>query len=159
MSPEGLRQATLCLLVKDDRVLLAMKKRGFGEGKWNGVGGKPNPGEDIEDAAVRETFEEIGVKPSSLKHTAVLNFYFPAVLKDKDWNQQVMVYIVDKWEGEPAESEEMAPKWFKHHEIPYDSMWPDDYLWLPKVLEGQFINADFYFDESQQISKFKLIPD
>ena len=35
-----LRQATICLLRKNDEVLLAMKKRGFGVGKWNGVGGK-----------------------------------------------------------------------------------------------------------------------
>ena len=35
-----MKQATLCLLVKDNEILLAMKKRGFGVGKWNGVGGK-----------------------------------------------------------------------------------------------------------------------
>lgn len=131
-----------------------MKKRGFGEGKWNGVGGKPNPDESIEDAAIRETFEEIGVKPAKLKHRAVLNFYFPE--ENKEWNQQVMVYMVDVWEGEPSESEEMAPKWFNHKEIPYESMWSDDIHWLPKVLEGQFVTADFYFDENQQIKDFKL---
>ncbi|MEK7504190.1 MAG: hypothetical protein AAB550_01680 [Patescibacteria group bacterium] len=37
-----MKQATLCFLVKDNQILLAMKKRGFGVGKWNGVGGKVN---------------------------------------------------------------------------------------------------------------------
>lgn len=34
-------------------VLLGMKKRGFGAGKWNGFGGKVQPGETIEEAARR----------------------------------------------------------------------------------------------------------
>lgn len=57
-----LRQASLGLLIEGERVLLAMKKRGFGQGKWNGVGGKPNEGEKIEVAADREILEEIGVE-------------------------------------------------------------------------------------------------
>ena len=39
---------------KKDKVLLAMKKRGFGAGKWNGVGGKVKDGETIKQAAIRE---------------------------------------------------------------------------------------------------------
>jgi hypothetical protein len=31
---------TLLFLQKDDELLLAMKKRGFGAGRWNGVGGR-----------------------------------------------------------------------------------------------------------------------
>ncbi len=37
--------AVLCFLVKDKRVLLGMKKRGFGVGMWNGIGGKIAKGE------------------------------------------------------------------------------------------------------------------
>lgn len=44
-----MRLATLCYLLKDDQVLLAMKKRGFGEGKWNGPGGKVEKGETGDD--------------------------------------------------------------------------------------------------------------
>lgn len=44
---------TLVLVVQPGKVLLGMKKRGFGAGKWNGFGGKVNPGETIEDAARR----------------------------------------------------------------------------------------------------------
>lgn len=34
-----MKKVTIVFLVRDDKILLAMKKRGFGEGKWNGVGG------------------------------------------------------------------------------------------------------------------------
>lgn len=44
---------TLLLITNEQSVLLGMKKRGLGEGKWNGFGGKPNIGETILDAAVR----------------------------------------------------------------------------------------------------------
>ena len=57
-------EATLMLLRKNNEILLAMKKRGFGVGKFNGVGGKLKSGETPEMAMLRETKEEIGVVPS-----------------------------------------------------------------------------------------------
>lgn len=50
MSPKLL---TLVLVVQPGKVLLGMKKRGFGAGKWNGFGGKVEPGETIEAGARR----------------------------------------------------------------------------------------------------------
>lgn len=44
---------TLVMVVQPGRVLLGMKKRGFGVGRWNGFGGKVQAGETIEDAARR----------------------------------------------------------------------------------------------------------
>lgn len=142
-----LRQATLCFLVKDTQVLLAMKEKGFAQGKWNGAGGKmDSKDKDIEETAIRETNEEIGVTPTSLKQVAILNFYH---LDKQEWNQQVIVFLSDKWKGKPTESKEMVPKWFEFDEIPYDEMWEDDKFWLPKVLAGKRIEADFLFDDNQ----------
>jgi len=146
---DALRQATLCFLLRNNQILLAMKKRGFAEGKWNGVGGKKDEADpNIEATAIREAREEIGVTPKSLKQVATLNFYF---LERKDWNQQVIVYVTRDWEGKPIESEEMAPQWFGIDEIPYDTMWEDDKFWLPQVLRGTKIEADFLFDENQKM--------
>lgn len=151
-----MRQATLCILVRDGQVLLAMKKRGFGEGRWNGVGGKVNTDETIENAAIRESQEEIGVKPTSLKRMATINFYFPDVPLDRDWNQQVCVFLVDQWEGEPTETEEMKPQWFEVSEIPFASMWPDDTHWLPKVLQDIPVKGDFLFGKNQELEEFEI---
>lgn len=154
-----LRQATLCLLIKDNQILLAMKKRGFGKDKWNGVGGKPNPGENIEETAIRETQEEIGVTPKALKRVAILNFYFPKDLEKQGWNQQVCVYLVEEWEGEPVETEEMRPSWFHFNEIPHKEMWADDIHWLPKVLEGKLLKANFIYEDNETLKDFEIIED
>lgn len=141
-------QTTLAYLIKDNQILLAMKKRGFAAGKWNGTGGKKKDGETVEEAAKREANEEIGIGIKKLNKVATLNFYF---LNRSDWNNHTSVYLVDSWIGEPTESEEMSPKWFELDKIPYDKMWEDDALWLPKVLNRIKIEADFLFDENQKM--------
>ncbi len=153
---DSLKKATLLFLRRDGEILLAMKKRGFGAGHWNGVGGKPDPGETIIDTAIRECQEEIGVTPLSLNHVATLDFLFAPDKALEGWNQQVWVYFCDRWEGEPSETEEMAPKWFKLDQIPYSQMWEDDQHWLPKVLGGDFVTAEFHFGDDQKLAEFTL---
>jgi len=148
----NLRQATLCFLVKGDQILLAMKKRGFGAGRWNGVGGKPVPGETIEETMVRETREEIGVTPKTFKRAAELEFYFyNEETKMTPSDQKVIVFMSDSWEGEPSESEEMAPKWYPKGSLPFASMWPDDPFWLPPVISGKFVEAAFLFGKGDLV--------
>ena len=133
--------------------------RGFGAGKWNGVGGKldlQKGDRNVTDTAIRETEEEIGVKIKELEKVAVLNFYFPNATKEKEWNQEVHVFLVKDWEGEPSETEEMAPKWFKKSEIPFGEMWVDDQLWLSYVLEGKKLKADFVFSTEEIIDKHNV---
>jgi hypothetical protein len=68
------------------------------------------------------------------------------------------VFFCDEWEGEPAESEEMAPKWFPADEIPYDQMWQDDILWLPRTLKGEKIFGAFTFDADDNMLTHDIKP-
>lgn len=143
------KYCTLLFLRDNDRILLAMKKRGFGSGYWNGIGGKIDPGETIEQALIRECQEEIGVTPISWQKVAEHDF-----LMDTDsepWHMFVHAYTTDNWEGEPIETEEMAPQWFHQSEIPYDKMWQDDLHWIPHVLEGRKIAGFFTFDQANNL--------
>jgi mutator protein MutT len=147
------KQATLCFLLREDQILLAMKKRGVGAGRYNGTGGKLNPGESLEQALKRETQEEIAVAIEDPEKVAVLDFYF----RDKPgWNQQVHAYFCKSWQGEPTESEEMKPQWFSKDSLPYEDMWPDDIYWIPEVLSGKKIHAEFLFGEGDQVLDYKI---
>lgn len=147
---------TLLFLRKDNQILLAMKKRGFGAGRWNGVGGKLEAGETIEEALIRETEEEIGVTPTSFYPVAELDF-----IQDSDiepWHMYVYAYIADSWNGEPKESEEMAPSWFDIQTIPYEDMWQDDKYWLPLVIEGKTVRGTFTFDLNDNLLTHTVTP-
>lgn len=139
--------ATLIFLRKGNEVLLGMKKRGFGKGKWNGYGGKPENNESIDACAQRELGEECGVfvDIQNLVHRGFLDFYFS---ENPSWNQRVHLYEILIWEGTPKETEEMVPGWFEEDKIDYSKTWIDDKYWLPKLLQGYEIQASFTFGGS-----------
>lgn len=147
---------TLLFLRRDDQILLAMKKRGFGAGKWNGVGGKLEEGESLEDATIRETQEEIGV--AALKFHLVAEHDFIQDAEEDPWHMYVYAYLCDEWQGEPEESEEMRPQWYQTDAIPYENMWEDDKYWLPQVLQGQKVQGTFIFDSDDKLLKHTITP-
>lgn len=65
-----MRLATLCFLLDEEKnhILLGMKKKGFGSGKFNGFGGKVEPGEDIATATRREMHEESSIVVDDMEH-------------------------------------------------------------------------------------------
>lgn len=136
------KQLTLTIVYKNRKVLLGLKKRGFGVGRWNGFGGKVEEGETIREAAIRELQEESGVMTQEIEEMGVLDFEFesdPKIL-------QVHIFRVTKFEQEPVETEEMKPQWFDIDKIPFDSMWSDDIYWMPYILEGKKFEGKFLFD-------------
>ena len=147
--------ATLCHIIKDKSLLLQKKSKGlFGEGKWNGVGGKLKPNESPENCAIREVYEETGLRISDLKFHGVLNFYF-GKRKGIDW--VVHVFSTSVFEGKVKSSKEGNLRWFNFEDIPFGEMWGDDRYWLPLVLKGKSLQGNFYFDdEGKTILDFEL---
>lgn len=139
---------TLCILHQDSKVLLGMKKRGFGEGKWNGFGGKVHADETIEEATVREMKEEAGITLHNIKKHGVLHFCF---VENESEVLEVHIFRATTYTGKVTESEEMLPKWFSVSDIPYKDMWPDDEYWLPKLLKGKCFTGGFLFGSNDTI--------
>lgn len=132
---------TLCLVHDTDRVLLAMKKRGFGAGKWNGFGGKVQAGESIEEATVRETEEESLIRVRNLRKCGVLHFSF----EGEALTIECHVFRTDVWDGTPTETEEMRPAWFDRTDIPFSEMWSDDVYWFPLFFARTPFAGTFHF--------------
>ena len=133
-----------------------MKKHSFGVGKWNGYGGKLEKGEEPIQGIVREVSEEsnLNIEPNKFKELGFMDFFFD----DKpEWDQHVVVYRVDDFEGAPEETEEMMPKWFDLNEIPWSEMWKGDDQWLPYVIENKKFSGEIHFvEEGQKLVSFKI---
>ena len=153
MDPVDKKILTLCVVYDEKRILLGMKKRGFGMGRWNGFGGKVEEGESIEAAAVRELKEEAGITAHDIKKRGVLHFSFADNATE---HLEVHVFTTNSFAGKPQESDEMNPRWFFHADIPYTGMWPDDKHWLPKVLAGKNIEGMFHFKDTDTIFKIDI---
>ena len=122
-------------------------------GKLTSIGGKKEKDESIEETAIRETFEEIGVKVTEMEHMADVvfdNLHY----KGKPERDMMHIFVATKWEGEPEESDEIKPEWVKISALPYDRMWGDNEHWLPEVLRGEKVEAWFYYNEKNEFTDF-----
>ncbi len=147
------RQLTLSYLITEHTICLALKKRGSGEGNWNGYGGKLEEGEDVLKAAVREIEEEseVVVEKNDLEKIAIIEFIF-----ETGEHLEVHTFFARKWEGEPKETEEMKPRWFQFKNIPYDLMWDDDQHWLSRAIVGEKLRGKVWFScDGRRVKKMK----
>jgi len=138
---KAVHQATLMFVVQNNRVLLIRKKRGLGAGKINGPGGKLDAGETIQQCAHREIYEELNVQVNDSVNAGRLRFQFV-----DGYSIDVQVFLTNSFEGTPTETDEAVPLWFAVSDIPYDEMWADDRIWLPRVLTGETVSGRFVFD-------------
>lgn len=147
-----MREDTLCEIIQDGKILLKLALRGISKGKWNGLGGRIEENETDMECAVREVFEESGLKVRDLiKHGT--NIFF----KGNEPLVKVHIFSAKEFEGRLKQSEEGELRWFGLKELPYDKMWPDDIHWLPLLLEGKKFDAEFHFDEDmKEIIKHRI---
>lgn len=50
----------------------------------------------------------------------------------------------------------MLPQWYDIEKIPLSSMWPDDHLWFPMLLNSQKFYGYFTFDGMDTIVDYSL---
>lgn len=137
--------ATICEITENGKILLQRKAAGkFGEGKWNGPGGKVEEDETPLEGVIREVREETGLTVLNPVLKGVLDFYF-GEKEEPDWT--AYIYHATEYEGEISPNDEGELRWFNFEEIPYDEMWQDDIYWLPPMLVGHSFKGTFWFNE------------
>lgn len=133
---------TLVFIKNDCKVLLGLKKRGLGKGKWNGFGGKIEKNETLIEGAIRETKEESNLKLENIKHIGVLAYEEHLCSKI----DIVHVFTSNKYSDILEESEEMKPQWFDIKDVPFPKMWPDGIYWFESMLKDKYFFAHVVYD-------------
>jgi len=138
--------ATLLFVARAGEVLLIRKKRGLGAGKINGPGGRLEENETPLECAIRETQEELLINPLDIRPAGEL--FFNANDMPRIHGH---IFVAGNYEGTPTETDEAIPLWFRYEDIPFDEMWDDDRLWLPRVLAGESVQGFFTFVEETML--------
>lgn len=138
--------ATLCYIRKNNQTLMMhriKKENDMHEGKWNGLGGKIDPGESPEDCVIREVEEESGLR---IKNPQLKGFLtFPRFSKGVDW--YVFVYEAHEFSGEINESEEGKLQWIDDEDLIKLNLWAGDKYFLQWMKENKFFSAKFFYKD------------
>jgi len=142
----GLKLATLAYVRDGDRTL--MLRRGgdpnhLHAGRWNGLGGKFEPGESPEACLAREVLEESGL----VVEEAVLKGFltFPDFDGQDDW--YAFVYLVTRFSGTLRAGPEGDLFWVPTDEVPDLPLWPGDRVFLPWLDQPGLFSATFRYQQ------------
>jgi 8-oxo-dGTP diphosphatase len=147
-----MKLATLCYLRQGGKTLMIHRVKKANDmhlGKWNGLGGKLNPGETPEECARREIYEESGLKVLSLQFKGILTF--PSFAEEEDW--YAFVFVVEAFGGELVDcSEEGNLKWVNDSELLGLNLWEGDRIFLPWLEEPGIFSGKFIYQEGKLLS-------
>ena len=139
-----MKLATLCYLKNNDKTLMLYRNKKPGDthkGKWNGLGGKVEPGETPEQCAIREVQEESGLTTINLKLHGVITF--PMFDGMDDW--YVFVFTITEFEGEMIESPEGELAWIPDEKLLELNLWDGDRIFPPWLKQDKFFSAKFTY--------------
>lgn len=130
---------TLGFVLSDDRMQTLLvhriaRKDDDHLGKFNGLGGKMKPGEDVVSCLKREIKEEAGINCESIILRGTVNWTgFGPHLE----NWLGFIFIVDRFSGEPfANNEEGVLSWQPIKKLEELPMWEGDKYFLPLVFDN-----------------------
>jgi 8-oxo-dGTP diphosphatase len=136
----ALKLATLCYLRKNGQTLMLhriKKENDMHAGKWNGLGGKLEPGETPEECAIREIREESGLRAIDLTMKGLLTF--PAFTAEEDW--YTFVFLVEAFEGELITSAEGELRWVDNDKLLDLELWEGDRIFLGWIERPGFFSG------------------
>ena len=137
--------ATICYIKQDGKTLMVhrnKKPNDIHEGKWNGLGGKFEPGEAPEECVIREVREESGLEMRKPHLHGLLIF---TNFKGNDW--YVFVFTAREFSGElTASSPEGRLEWVEDDRLTSLNLWESDKIFFPWIEAGNFFSAKFEYE-------------
>ncbi len=146
------------LLTNNGYVILGERKTEHGNGFLSGIGGKVGDKEDFTDetpdeALVRELKEELDITPTEFKSYGLVRFLNPY---KPHRDMQTIPYLVTSWIGDPTETAAITPVKFQLSAVPYERMWKDNKIWVPKILAGNVINCITMHGEDGDVVDYRF---
>jgi len=146
-----MKLATLCYVFNGNKVLMINRNKRKDDmhlGKWNGLGGKFNPGETPEECVIREVYEESGLL---IKNPVLRGFLtFPAFDDEEDW--YVFVFTANEFSGHLTESYEGELEWIEWEKVTDLPLWEGDKYFLDWLNHDRFFSAKFIYKNSKYIT-------
>ena len=122
------------VLSADRRRVLLVHRTRVGDqhaGKWNGLGGKLEPDEDVYSCLCRELREEAGITVGSARLRGTISW--PGFGEGgQDWLG--FIFVVEAWSGDIPDHNDDGPlAWHDLEHLDALPMWEGDRHWLPLV--------------------------
>jgi 8-oxo-dGTP diphosphatase len=103
-------------------------------GKYNGLGGHMEPGEDVASCMIREIREEAGITVEAMRLRGTVNWtgFGPS---GSDWLG--FIFLITRFAGEPRKRSPEGPlEWVPVEGLSALPMWEGDRYFLPLVFDG-----------------------
>lgn len=143
-----MKLATLCYVRRAGKTLMIhriKKANDMHQGKWNGLGGKLDPGETPEECAIREIYEESGLK---VRNPLLKGFItFPGFANEEDW--YTFIFVITEFEGVLADSAEGYLEWISNDHLLELNLWEGDRIFLPWLDQPGFFSGKFIYKNGQ----------
>ena len=140
---KGRQFSCLVIIKKGDEFLLLLrpnKPHIKFPNMWSFPGGGSSKGEMPIQTAIRETYEETGLRvfPNDLK--------FLLVTKDKEQNKNVYFFYCENWSGEidnnKVKTEHVKYRWVKHDDLQNYNMPPNNLNLMDKIVSKKTITKN-----------------
>ena len=143
-----MKLATLCYIQKDNKTLMlhrVKKEDDMHQGKWNGLGGKLEPGESPEECVIREVREECGLTLRNPILKGIMTF--PQFSKGEDW--WAFIFIAREFEGSLKESSEGDLEWIDNDKLFDLDLWDGDKIFIEWLKKKGFFSAKFIYKDGK----------
>ena len=123
-----MQNTSLCYIEKDNKYLMlhrVKKENDVNHDKWIGIGGKFEEGESPEECAIREIYEETGLRAKKLSYRAIVTFDCPPYPTD-----YMHLFVCTEFEGNLKECDEGVLEWVDKQNLKNLPLWEGDYIFL-----------------------------
>lgn len=143
--------ATLVYVKRPGQTLMLHRIKRAGDmhqGKWNGLGGKFEPGESPEMCAIREVREESGLTISNPELRGILTF--PDFRSGEDW--YAFVFVARTFSGALIDCTEGVLEWIDDDRLLDLPLWEGDRIFLPWLDQDRFFSGLFVYEDGSLCS-------